>query len=330
MTGRGPGGTGAALPSDRWRIWDTALWLVPIAAYFVFPDHLVLGSQVIVTALFALSLDIVLGYAGITSLGHAAFFGLGAYTAGLLAAHGWGEPLTGLVCAAVVAAVVGYLTSFLVVRGSALAQLMITLGVALLLLEAANKAARWTGGTDGLSDMTVGQLLGVFRFDLAGRTGYVYSLVIAFGAFVLVRRVMSSPFGLSLRAIREGAARMPALGAPVGRRLVAAFTLGAALAGIAGALLTQTTQAVALGVLDLERSASVLIILVLGGTGRLYGAFIGAGLFMLMQDFLARRDPVYWQLWIGCLLVAVVLVGRGGILGIAEALRARWAGRSAP
>ncbi len=329
MTRRGAA-TGGALPSDRWRIWDTVLWLVPVAAYFVFPDHLVLGSQVIIAALFALSLDVVLGYAGITSLGHAAFFGIGAYTAGLLAAHGWGEPLTGLVCAAVVAAVVGYLTSFLVVRGSALAQLMITLGVGLLLWEAANKATRWTGGTDGLSDMTVDKLLGVFHFDLAGRTGYVYSLVVAFGAFVLVRRVVSSPFGLSLRAIREGAARMPALGAPVGRRLVAAFTFGAVLAGIAGALLTQTTQAVALGVLDLERSASVLIMLVLGGTGRLYGAFIGAGLFMLMQDYLARRDPMYWQLWIGCLLVAVVLLGRGGILGTAEALRARWAGRSAP
>jgi branched-chain amino acid transport system permease protein len=330
MTGRG-GATGAGLPSDRWRIWDTALWLAPVAAYFVFPAHLLLGREVIIAALFALSLDVVLGYAGITSLGHAAFFGLGAYTSGLLAAHGWGEPLTGLVCAAVVAAVAGYLTSFLVVRGSALAQLMITLGVDLLLREAANKATRWTGGTDGLSDMTVGKLFGVFRFDdLTGRTSYVYSLVVAFGAFVLVRRVMSSPFGLSLRAIREGAARMPALGAPVGRRLVAAFTFGAALAGMAGALQTQTAQAVALEVLGTERSASVLIMLVLGGTGRLYGAFLGAGLFVLMQDYLARRDPVYWQLWIGCLLVAVVLLGRGGILGIAEALRARWTRRSVP
>jgi branched-chain amino acid transport system permease protein len=329
MTGRG-GPTGVGLPSDRWRIWDTALWLAPVAAYFLFPDHLVLGSQVIIAALFALSLDVVLGYAGITSLGHAAFFGLGAYTAGLLAAHGWGEPLTGLVVAAVVAAVVGYLTSFLVVRGSALAQLMITLGVDLLLREAANKAARWTGGTDGLSDLPVGDVLGVFHFDLAGRTGYVYSLAVAFAAFVLVRRVVSSPFGLSLRAIREGAARMPALGAPVGRRLVAAFTFGAALAGIAGALLTQTSQGVALEVFGTERSASVLIMLVLGGIGRLYGAFLGAGLFMLMQDYLARRDPVYWQLWIGCLLVAVVLLGRGGVLGIAEALRARWARRGVP
>jgi branched-chain amino acid transport system permease protein len=329
MTGQGAAGA-VRLPSDRWQIWDTALWLVPVAVYFFFPGYLQLGSQVIITALFALSLDIVIGYAGITSLGHAAFFGLGAYTAGLLAAHGWGEPLTGLVCAAVVAAGVGYLTSFLVVRGAALTQLMITLGVGLLLLEVANKATRWTGGANGLSDMTVDKLLGVFRFDLEGRTGYIYSLVVAFAAFVLVRRVLSSPFGLSLRAIREGAARMPALGAPVSRRLVAAFTFAAALAGIAGALLTQTTQVVGLEVLGLQRSATVLIMLVLGGTGRLYGAFIGAGLFMLIQDYFARRDPMYWQLWIGCLLVAVVLVGRGGILGIADALRARWAGRSAP
>src|SRR6185295_8387303 len=181
--------------------YEAAFWLLPLAAYFLLPGYRVLGSQILIVSLFALSLDLVLGYAGILTLGHAAFFGLGAYTAGLLAVHGWGEPLTGLLCAAVVAAVAGYLTSFLVVRGSALAQLMITLGVGLLLLEAANKARRWTGGSDGLSDMTVGKLLGVFRFDLAGHTGYVYSLVVAFGAFVLVRRVMSSPFGLSLRAI---------------------------------------------------------------------------------------------------------------------------------
>ncbi|HEY0479311.1 MAG TPA: branched-chain amino acid ABC transporter permease [Kofleriaceae bacterium] len=310
------------LPDDRWRRWDTALWLAPVIAYLVFPGHLVLGSQVIITALFALSLDIILGYAGIVSLGHAAFFGLGAYTAGLLAAHGWTEPLTGLVCAGVIAAAGGYATSFLVVRGSALTQLMITLGVVLLLQEVANKASSLTGGVDGLS-FTMSPLLGAIRFDLAGRTAYGYSAVVALAAFVLVRRVVTSPFGLSLRAIREGAARMPALGAPVGRRLVAAFTLSAGLAGLAGGLLAQTTQFVAIDSISFPRSAAVLIMLVLGGAGRLYGAFLGAGLFMLMQDYLARLDPVYWQLWIGGLLVVVVLFGRGGVLGVAEELGAR-------
>jgi branched-chain amino acid transport system permease protein len=316
------------LPGDRWHRWDVALWLAPIAAYVVFPAHLVLGSQVIITAIFALSLDIILGYAGIVSLGHAAFFGLGAYTQGLLAAHGWGEPLTGLVCAGVVAAAVGYATSFLVVRGAALGQLMITLGVVLLLEEIANRASSITGGVDGMS-FTMWRLFGWFRFDLAGVTAYWYSAFVALAVFLVVRRVVSSPFGLSLRAIREGAARMPALGAPVGRRLVAAFTLAAGLAGIAGALLAQTTQFVGLDSLNFPRSAAVMIMLVLGGTGRLYGAFLGAGLFMLLQDYLQRQDPAYWQLWIGCLLVAVVLFGRGGVLGIAERLRDRLVRRSA-
>ena len=322
-------GLAAGLPSDRWRIWDIALWVPPVLVFFAFPDHLVLGSQIIITDLFALSLDLLLGYAGIVSLGHAAFFGLGAYTAGLLAVHGWPEPLTGLAAAAVVAAIVGYATSFLVVRAPQLGQLMITLGVGLVLGELANKESRYTGGVDGMPDVPMSPLFGKFRFDIAGHTGYLYSLAVAFVAFVLVRRVVSSPFGLSLRAIREGAARMPALGAPVGRRLVAAFTLAAALAGVAGALLTQTTQFVGLEVLSFERSASVMIMLVLGGTGRLYGAFLGAGLFMLMRDYLARLDPLYWEFWIGVLLVAVVLVGRGGILGIAETLRARRAQRAA-
>jgi branched-chain amino acid transport system permease protein len=308
------------LPDDRWRVWDTVLWLVPIAGYLAFPSHLALGTQVIIAALFALSLDIILGYAGIVSLGHAAFFGLGAYTAGLLAHHGWGEPLTGLAAAGAAAAIAGFATSFLVVRGAALGQLMITLGVGLLLHEAANKAHDLTGGVDGLSDIHLWRLFGIFDFDLAGRTAYLYALVVTFAAFLLVRRILSSPFGLSLRAIREGIARMPALGAPVNRRLVAAFTLAAALAGLAGGLLAQTNQFVAIEVLSLDRSAAVLIVLVLGGAGRMYGAFIGAGLFTLVQDFLARKDPVYWQLWIGGLLVAVVLFGRGGILGLAETL----------
>ena len=137
------------LPDGRWRVPDSVLVLVPVAWFFAFPDHLLLGSQVIITGLFALSVDLILGYAGIVSLGHAAFFGLGAYTAGLLAAHGWGEPLTGLACAGLIAAVVGYATSFLVVRGKDLSQLMITLGVGLLFYEAANKAASVTGGSTG-------------------------------------------------------------------------------------------------------------------------------------------------------------------------------------
>lgn len=306
------------LPQDRWRPAELLFWLLPLAAFFLFPGHLVLGSQIMIVGLFALSLDLILGYAGIVSLGHAAFFGAGAYTAGLLSVHGWGEPVSGLLAAGLVAGVLGFLASFLVVRGHDLTRLMVTLGLGLMLFEAANKAAFITGGVDGLSGMNMSKLFGVFEFDLYGKTGYLYSLAVLFLVFVFARRLVSSPFGLSLVGIREGARRMPAIGADVRRRLSAVFTVSAVIAGIAGGLLAQTTQFVGLESLSFSRSAELLIILVLGGTGRLYGALVGALVFMLAQDYIAGLDPVYWQFWIGLLLIVIVLFGRGGILGGAD------------
>jgi branched-chain amino acid transport system permease protein len=281
-------------------------------------------SQMMIVGLFALSLDLILGYAGIVSLGHAAFFGVGAYTAGLLAVHGWSEPLSGLLAGGVVAALFGYLTSFLVVRGADLTRLMVTLGVGLMTFEAANKAAFLTGGVDGLSGMVVGKLLGFFEFDLDGKVAYCYSLVVLFVLFVLVRRLIQSPFGLGLTGIREGVRRMPAIGADVHQRLTVIFTIAAGIAGIAGALLAQTTQFVGLDSLSFSRSAELLIILVLGGTGRLYGALIGAIVFMLAQDTIAGVNPAYWQFWIGLMLMAIVLFARGGILGGLQKIRARF------
>jgi branched-chain amino acid transport system permease protein len=308
------------LPNDRWKPLEIVFWLLPVAAYFLFPNHLVLVSQIMIVGLFALSLDLILGYAGIVSLGHAAFFGLGAYTAGLLAAHGWGEPLSGLVAAALVAGVAGFIVSFLVVRGQDLARLMVTLGIGLMLFEAANKASSITGGVDGLSGMVMGQLFGMFEFDLYGKTAFWYSLGVLFVLFVVLRRLVNSPFGLSLRGIREGGRRMPAIGANVDLRLKAVFTVGAAIAGVAGALLAQTTQFVGLDSLGFPRSAELLIMLVLGGTGRLYGALVGAAVFMVAQDYISGLDPAYWQFYIGLLLVLIVLFARGGILGGLEKL----------
>ena len=236
------------LPADRWRALEVIFWGAAIAAFFVFPNHRVLGSQILITGLFAMTLDLILGYAGIVSLGHAAFFGMGAYVAGLLAAHGWGEPVSGLVIAGAAGALVGYATSFLVVRGSDLARLMITLGIGLMLFEAANQAAFITGGADGLSGVTMAKLFGAFAFDLRGSTAYLYSLAVLFVLFVFARRIVNSPFGLSLRGVRENARRMPAIGAPVKRRLIAVYTVSAAMAGVAGGLLTQTTQFVGLDV----------------------------------------------------------------------------------
>jgi branched-chain amino acid transport system permease protein len=313
----------ATLPHDRWQPSEIAFWLLPLVALIVLPGYLVLGSQILIAALFALSLDLLLGYAGIVSLGHAAFFGVGAYTAGLLAAHGWGEPLTGLLAGGALAAGLGFSVSLLVVRGQDLARLMVTLGIGLTLHEAANKAAVVTGGIDGLGNVAMWKLLGIFEFGINGKTAYVYSLVVLFVSFVLMRRLVSSPFGLALRGLREGLRRMPAIGVSVRRLQVSVFTLAAGMAGVAGALLTQTTQFVGLDVLGFPRSAELLIMLVLGGTGRLYGALIGATVFIVAQDFLSGLSPVYWQFWVGLLLVMIVLFARGGIVGGILALRAR-------
>lgn len=321
------GAPASALPTAQWKPLEIAFWLLPVAAYFVFPRYLTLGSQIFIAALFALSLDLIMGYARIISLGHAAFFGIGAYTAGLLARHGWGEPLSGLAAAAVAAAAIGLLTSFLVVRGQDLTRLMVTLGIGLMLYEAANQASSITGGVDGLSGVEMNKLFGVFGFGLNGKTGYWYCLAVLFLVFCFARTLVRSPFGLSLRGIREGERRMPAIGVSVQRKLIAIYTIGAAIAGIAGALLAQTTQFVGIDSLGFPRSAELVIMLVLGGTGYLYGALLGAATFMVLQNYLSNLSAVYWQFWLGLLLVLLVLFARGGLIGGALGLRRRLMGR---
>jgi branched-chain amino acid transport system permease protein len=314
------------LPDARWRPVELAFWALPLFAFLAFPDYRLLGSQILITGLFALSLDLILGYAGIASLGHAAFFGVGAYTAGLAAKNGLSDPLLGLVVAALAAALAGYLVSFLVVRGSDLTRLMVTLGVGLMFWEIANKAAFLTGGVDGLS-FTAGKVLGLWTFDIRGRVAFLYSLSVVLVVFVATRRIVCSPFGLTVRGIRESGRRMPAIGAPVASRLRAIFTVAAGIAGVAGALLAQTTQFVGIDTLGFPRSAELLIMLVLGGAGRLYGGFVGAAIFIVAQDYLSGVDPVYWEFWIGFFLVSIVLFARGGILGGLDALCAKGSAR---
>src|SRR5438552_9229429 len=319
----------SALPTQRWSKLEIGFWLIPMVAFFVFPKYLTLGSQILIAALFALSLDLILGYARIISLGHAAFFGIGAYTAGLLAKYGWGEPISGLLAAAAVATLTGLVTSFLVVRGQDLTRLMVTLGIGLMFYEIANQASWLTGGVDGLSGVEMKKLFGVFAFGMDGRTAYLYSLAVLFVVFCFARTLVRSPFGLSLRGIREGERRMPAIGASVPRKLIAVYTVGAGIAGVAGALLAQTTQFVGIDSLGFPRSAELMIMLILGGTGYLYGALIGAAVFMLLQDYLANLNAVYWQFWLGLLLIVIVLFARGGLMGGIIAFRLAWKERRA-
>lgn len=296
-------------------------WAVAIAAYFLFDGYLALGSQILIMVLFALSLDLIVGYAGVVTLGHAAFFGVGAYAAGILAKFGgWTEPIGGLIFAGAVAGAVGLVSGFIVLRTTGLTLLMLTMATGVMLFELANKAGAITGGADGLQGIVIDPVLGMFRFDLWGRTTYLYSLAVVFVGWLVARSLVHSPFGRSLVGIRENTPRMHAIGAPVFARLLTVYAISAAMAGVAGALLTQTTQFAALKVLSFEQSGEILIMLILGGVGRLYGAFVGVPGFMIAQDTLAKTDPYNWFFGIGLMLVLVVLFVRGGLLGIAETL----------
>jgi branched-chain amino acid transport system permease protein len=298
----------------RWRPIEIVFWLSTLLPFVLFPNYLQLASQIAITALFALSLDLILGYAGIVSLGHAAYFGFASYTAGLIAKWGWGEPITGLIVAAAAAGLLGYATSFIIARFRHLALIMITLGLGLLLAEAANSASWLTGGADGLQGVRMWTLFG-FAFDLWGYVGYSYSLAVLFLCFLVARRLIHSPFGLSLRGIRENAMRMPAIGAPSAAHIRKVYTIAAVMAGVAGALLAQTTETVSLETLGFQRSADVLVILILGGAGRLYGGIVGAIIYMVARDQFSGINPQYWYFWIGTLLVAVVIFLPNGILG---------------
>src|ERR1700733_10238398 len=306
--------------AHRLRLIELLPWVVAVLAYFWFADYLPLGSQILIMILFALSLDIVLGYAGIVTLGHAAFFGVGGYAAGIYAVQVSGEPLSGLLVGALAASGVGLLSGAIILRTTGLTLLMLTLAVTSMLSAAANDAGFITGGNDGLQGVAINPILGAFDFDMFGRTACLYCLAVLFVAWLFVRRLVHSPFGRSLVGIRENVVRMHAIGAPVHRRLLTAYTISAGIAGIAGALLTQTTEFVGLTVLSFERSGAIVIMLVLGGAGRLYGAFVGATLYMIAQDQLAEMDPIFWDFWIGLLLVLIVLFARGGVLGLADRL----------
>jgi branched-chain amino acid transport system permease protein len=307
----------------RWRALEIIFWVATLAPFVLTPNYLVLCSQIAIAALFALSLDLLVGYSGLVSLGHAVFFGVGAYSAGLIAKNGWGEPISGLILASAIAAVFGYLISFIMVRISHFALIMVTVGLCLLVGEIANNFHDITGGDDGLQGVKMWPIFGMYKFDIFGRTSYVYALVATFLSFLAVRRIVNSPFGLSLRGMRENQRRMPAIGAPMKSRLQVVYVISAFFAGLAGALSAQTTQFVALDALSFQRSAEVLVMLILGGAGRLYGGLIGAAIFMVARDQLADMNPQYWYFWLGLLLVIVIIFLPNGILGGLSALLAR-------
>ena len=315
--------TGSYLSNPRVRPIEWLPWVLAVICYFAAPTYLPLGSYILIMILFALSLDLILGYAGILTLGHAAYFGFGAYISAILAVRVSADPLIGIAVAGFAAGLLGWLTGLVILRTRGLTLLMLTLAITSICYEIANKAGAWTGGADGLGGFAMKPILGLFKFDLFGKTGYLYCLVFLFLGWWLVRRIIYSPFGASLTGMRDNVLRMHAVGSPVYQRLVAVYTFSAALAGIAGALLVHTTEFVGLKVLSFDLSGDLLVMLILGGVGRIYGAFVGPVVYLIAHDSLAKQFPEYWYFGIGLLLVLVVIFARGGILGILDKLLSR-------
>ena len=298
------------LSQGRWRWYEPLLWLLVFALPALLPGHALIVNEIAIVALFAVSLDLVLGYTGIVTLGHAAFLGFGAYCAALFAKHIHPDPLLGLAAGVAAATALGAVCSVTILRGSDLTRLMVTLGVALLLLELANKLDWLTGGSDGLQGVMMGPLLGRFEFDLYGQTAAWYSLTVLLVLFVLARRWVQSPWGATLMAVRDNPLRAAAIGISVPSRLAVVYTLAAGVAGAAGALLAQTTGFASLDVFALERSADAVLMLVIGGVGWLYGGVLGAVVFKLLHDVISSITPQYWTFWMGLFLVVLMLVGR--------------------
>ena len=299
---------------ERFHPAEALPWLLAIAAFFLFPNQMTLGSQTLIMVLFALSLDLILGYAGIVTLGHAAYFGVGAYAAALLITSvGWTEPISGLVCATIVAAIAGLFSGLV----SAALSGPRAAGADAVYHHHASAArqsvSRFHRRLRRHSGHHIAPLFGYFDYDLYGHTNYLYCLGVLLVVFLGVRRIVNSPFGQALVGIRENVGRMHALGSPVHWRLVTAYTISAGLAGTAGALFAQTNTLVTLGVFDFDQSAAVLMMLILGGAGWLYGGFVGAVLYMVLQNELAKLSPAFWQFGIGLILVVVVLLTRRGV-----------------
>ncbi|WP_050461428.1 branched-chain amino acid ABC transporter permease [Herbaspirillum autotrophicum] len=316
----------AALPFYRIRPADALPWVIALAAFFLFDTYMSIGAQILIMVIFGISLDLALGFAGINTLGHAAFFGVGAYAAGYYSLHISPEPLSGLLVAAVIAGVIGLISGWMLLRTNGLALLMLTMVTTVVLHEVANTWRDVTGGADGLSGMDTAPLLGLFSFDLYGKTAYLYALAVLFLMFIVVRIVANSPFGLSIRGIRENPRRMLLVGTPVHARLILAYTISAAIAGVAGALSAQITKTVSLDLLTFQLSGNILIMLIIGGVGRLYGAFIGIPLYMLLLDRAAAIDPFHWMFFVGIALILMVRFAPGGLLMLGAGIWSRCTG----
>jgi branched-chain amino acid transport system permease protein len=294
---------------------------LPVAAMLVPENYLLaLGTRIMIFAIAAVALDLIVGYGALVSFGHAAFIGLGAYAVGILAAHGIGDVLISLPTAVAAAVLFALATGAVSLRTKGVYFIMITLAFGQMIFFTASSLAPY-GGDDGLTIATRNTLLGIPLFKNP-RVLYYLVLAALAGTFFLCRAIVGSRFGRVLRGAKENATRMATLGFEVYRFQLVAYAISGALCGLAGFLLANANDFVSPAYMSWQRSGELIIMVLLGGIGTLYGAIIGAAAYLLIAEFLSQWTE-YWQVFFGPLLVLVVLFGRGGLVGIVSA----WTGK---
>jgi branched-chain amino acid transport system permease protein len=321
------------------RAWLLTIWqrlarrpwpasdVAPLVIFLVFalvPAFAGLGAEVYLLSLFtrvmifaiaALALDLIVGYGALVSFGHAAFVGLGAYAVGILASHGFDEALLTLPLAVVVAALFAAATGLVCLRTKGVYFIMITLAFGQMAFFTASSLAPY-GGDDGLTIRTRDTVLGfaVFHHD---RALYYVAFGCLLTAFLLCRAIVGSRFGRVLRGARENPTRMAAIGFEVFRYQLIAYVISGALAGLSGFLLANATAFVSPAYMSWQRSGELIIMVVFGGLGTLYGAIIGTAAFLLTEEWLSGLTE-HWKVIFGPLLVLVVVFARGGLVGLAS------------
>jgi|SRR5450631_1352745 branched-chain amino acid transport system permease protein len=291
--------------------------LVPLAAAGAQTYLVSLFMRIMIFAIAAIGLDLILGYGALISFGHAAFIGLGAYAVGILAAHGIHDASIALAAALAAAMLFAFLTGLVCLRTKGVYFIMITLAFGQMAFFTASSLAPY-GGDDGL---TIHMRDTVFGYPVLENARAFYYIVLAClaASYALCRALIASRFGRVFRGARENPARMAAIGFDTTRFQLVAYVVSGALGGLSGFLLANATDFVSPAYMSWQRSGDLLIMVIFGGMGRLYGAVIGALAYLLLEERLADYTE-QWKVIVGPLLVVVVVFARGGLVGVAQKL----------
>jgi branched-chain amino acid transport system permease protein len=274
---------------------------------------LTLFTRIVIFALAAASLNLIMGYGGMMSFGHAAYLGIGGYAVGILAHEGIGSGFIQWPVAILVSALFALAVGALSLRTRGVYFIMITLAFAQMAYYVASGLARY-GGDDGLTIYKRSDFGGLL--NLSGRVQFYYlCLACLFGGVYLIWRIVNSRFGMVVQGLRSNEARMQAIGFPANRYRLVCFVISGMMCGLAGALLANNTDFVSPASMYWTRSGDLMVMVILGGMGSLFGPVIGAIAYLLLEEFLSQITE-YWAMILGPMLLLIVLFGRGGIMGM--------------